>query len=175
MSDFNTFEMIIKYYDLLEKSFKISEMENSILYIIANKKDKKVLLDLEQVNILKEFLKKSNFIFYEISTRSYFNFDKFFIEFILKSLSRDHQELIKEDNFKSDLEKIADDMEEVEKSYAVQAGRELRVIVKPEKIDDMQSIKVARDIKNKIEETLQYPGTIKVVVIRETRVTEEAK
>jgi len=107
MSDFNTFEMIIKYYDLLEKSFKISEMENSILYIIANKKDKKVLLDLEQVNILKEFLKKSNFIFYEISTRSYFNFDKFFIEFILKSLSRDHQELIKEDNFKSDLEKIA--------------------------------------------------------------------
>ena len=82
-------------------------MENSILYIIANKKDKKLLLDLEQVNILKEFLKKSNFIFYEISTRSYFNFDKFFIEFILKSLSRDHQELIKEDNFKSDLEKIA--------------------------------------------------------------------
>ena len=107
MSDFNTFEMIIKYYDLLEKSFKISEMENSILYILGNKKDKKVLLDLEQVNILKEFLKKSNFIFYEISTRSYFNFDKFFIEFILKSLSRDHQELIKEDNFKSELEKIA--------------------------------------------------------------------
>ena len=75
----------------------------------------------------------------------------------------------------TELEKIADDMDEVEKSYAVQAGRELRVIVKPEKIDDMQSIKVARDIKNKIEETLQYPGTIKVVVIRETRVTEEAK
>ena len=107
MSDFNTFEMISKYYTLLEKSFKISEMENSILYIIGNKKDKKILLDLEQVTNLNAFLKKSNFIFYEISTRSYFNFDKFFIEFILKSLSKDHQELIKEDNFKSELEKIA--------------------------------------------------------------------
>ena len=57
----------------------------------------------------------------------------------------------------------------------MQAGRELRVIVKPEKIDDATSYKVARDIKNKIEETLQYPGTIKVIVIRETRVQEEAK
>ena len=107
MSDFNTFEMISKYYTLLEKTFKISEMENSILYIIGNKKDKKILLDLEQITNLNAFLKKSNFIFYEISTRSYFNFDKFFIEFILKSLSKDHQELIKEDNFKSELEKIA--------------------------------------------------------------------
>ena len=66
-------------------------------------------------------------------------------------------------------------MEGVEKTYAVQAGRELRVIVKPDKIGDLESVKLARDIKNKIEETLQYPGTIKVVVIRETRVTEEAK
>ena len=57
----------------------------------------------------------------------------------------------------------------------MQAGRELRVIVKPEKIDDATSYKVARDIKNKIEETLQYPGTIKVIVIRETRAQEEAK
>ena len=57
----------------------------------------------------------------------------------------------------------------------MQAGRELRVIVKPEEIDDLTSYKVAREIKDKIEETMQYPGTIKVVVIRETRVTEEAK
>ena len=63
----------------------------------------------------------------------------------------------------------------LKKSYAMQAGRELRVIVKPEKIDDATSYKVARDIKNKIEETLQYPGTIKVIVIRETRAQEEAK
>ena len=57
----------------------------------------------------------------------------------------------------------------------MQAGRELRVIVKPDKIDDNASYKVARDIKNKIEEQLQYPGTIKVIVIRETRALEEAK
>lgn len=75
----------------------------------------------------------------------------------------------------TELEQIGNDMDGVEKTYAVQAGRELRVIVKPDKIDDLESVKVARDIKNKIEETLQYPGTIKVVVIRETRVTEEAK
>ncbi|MBP3921027.1 MAG: ribonuclease Y [Bacilli bacterium] len=74
-----------------------------------------------------------------------------------------------------DLEKIADDTEGVEKSYAVQAGRELRVLVKSAEIDDLKTYKVARDIKNKIEENLQYPGTIKVTVIRETRVVEEAK
>ena len=66
-------------------------------------------------------------------------------------------------------------MDGIEKTFAVQAGRELRVIVKPEEIDDLGSYKVARDIKNKIEEQMQYPGTIKVTVIRETRATEEAK
>ena len=75
----------------------------------------------------------------------------------------------------TELEQIGNDIEGVDKTYAVQAGRELRVIVKPDKIDDLESVKVARDIKNRIEENLQYPGTIKVVVIRETRVTEEAK
>ena len=57
----------------------------------------------------------------------------------------------------------------------MQAGRELRVIVKPDQIDDLSSYKVAREIKDKIEETMQYPGTIKVVVIRETRAEEVAK
>jgi len=74
-----------------------------------------------------------------------------------------------------DLEKIATDINGVDKTYAVQAGREIRVIVKPEEIDDLGSFKVAREIKEKIEEQLQYPGTIKVTVIRETRATEEAK
>ncbi|MDD3187034.1 MAG: ribonuclease Y [Bacilli bacterium] len=74
-----------------------------------------------------------------------------------------------------DLENITKDMEGIDKTFAVQAGREIRVIVKPDKITDVESYKVARDIKNKIEETLQYPGTIKVTVIRETRATEEAK
>ncbi len=74
-----------------------------------------------------------------------------------------------------ELESIATDIEGVDKSFAVQAGRELRVIVKPESIDDLHSYKIARDIKNKIESELQYPGTIKVTVIREIRAVEEAK
>ena len=74
-----------------------------------------------------------------------------------------------------DLEAIANDQKGVEKSFAMQAGRELRVIVKPDDVTDAGSYKVARDIKNRIEEELQYPGTIKVTVIRETRAVEEAK
>ena len=74
-----------------------------------------------------------------------------------------------------ELEAIGNDIEGVDKTFAVQAGRELRVIVKPEEVNDLESHKIARDIKNKIEEQLQYPGTIKVTVIREVRATEEAK
>ena len=74
-----------------------------------------------------------------------------------------------------DLENIGNSMEGVEKTYAVQAGREVRVLVKPEEVDDLKSVKIARDIKNRIESELQYPGTIKVTVIRETRAVEEAK
>ncbi len=73
------------------------------------------------------------------------------------------------------LESIAMDFNGVEKAYAMQAGRELRVIVEPEKIDDVGSYKTARDIKDRIENEMQYPGTVKVIVIRETRATEEAK
>ena len=75
----------------------------------------------------------------------------------------------------TELENIGNEVKGVEKSYAIQAGRELRIIVKPEEINDTESFKVAREVKEKIEENLQYPGTIKVVVIRETRATEEAK
>mgnify|MGYP004614850725 CR=1 FL=1 len=74
-----------------------------------------------------------------------------------------------------ELEQIATDTKGVDTAFAMQAGRELRVIVKPEEINDAESYKMARDIKNKIEENLQYPGTIKVTVIRETRAIEEAK
>ncbi|MBQ9318809.1 MAG: ribonuclease Y [Bacilli bacterium] len=74
-----------------------------------------------------------------------------------------------------DLEEIANEIDGVDKSFAMQAGRELRVLVKPEQVDDVASYKIARNIKEKIEERLQYPGTIKVTVIRETRVVEEAK
>ena len=73
------------------------------------------------------------------------------------------------------LEAISNDIKGVDKSYALQAGRELRVLVKPEEIDDVTSHKIAREIKEKIEKEMQYPGTIKVTVIRETRAEEEAK
>ncbi len=73
------------------------------------------------------------------------------------------------------LEKIGNDIKGVDKSYAIQAGRELRVIVKPEEVDDLMSYQIAREIKNRIESEVQYPGTVKVTVIRETRATDEAK
>jgi len=73
------------------------------------------------------------------------------------------------------LEEIANSFQGVEKSYAIQAGREIRVIVKPEEIDDFGTIQLAREIVKKIEEELQYPGQIKVNVIRETRAIEYAK
>ncbi len=73
------------------------------------------------------------------------------------------------------LEEIANSFDGIDKSYAIQAGRELRVLVKPEEIDDLKSYKLARDIKDKIEAEMQYPGTIKVTVVRETRAVEEAK
>lgn len=74
-----------------------------------------------------------------------------------------------------DLEKIANGFEGVEKSYAIQAGREIRVMVQPEKIDDVNCFRIAREIKDKIENELTYPGQIKVTVIRETRASETAK
>lgn len=73
------------------------------------------------------------------------------------------------------LEEIADTFEGVEKSYAIQAGREIRIIVKPDKVDDVLAPRVAHEISKRIEEELEYPGQIKVVVIRETRAVDYAK
>jgi ribonuclease Y len=73
------------------------------------------------------------------------------------------------------LEAISESFEGVEKSYAIQAGREVRVMVQPEKIDDTEAFRLARDITKKIESELDYPGHIKVTVIRETRAVEYAK
>lgn len=74
-----------------------------------------------------------------------------------------------------ELENVATSFKGVDKAYAISAGREIRVIVSPKAIDDLSAIKIARDIATKIESTMQYPGTIKVNVIRETRAIEFAK
>lgn len=73
------------------------------------------------------------------------------------------------------LETIAKEFEGVNQAFAIQAGREIRIMVAPEKIDDVQSYRIAREIKDKIENELTYPGQIKVTVVRETRVSEIAK
>jgi len=73
------------------------------------------------------------------------------------------------------LEQVANSFEGVDTSFAIQAGREIRIIVKPNEVDDLGAIRLSRDIAKKVEESLQYPGQIKVTVIRETRATEFAK
>ncbi len=73
------------------------------------------------------------------------------------------------------LEHIAREFKGVEAAFAIQAGRELRIIVRPEQVDDLTAMRIARDVSQKIEETMEYPGQIKVTVIRETRATEIAR
>jgi ribonuclease Y len=74
-----------------------------------------------------------------------------------------------------DLEKIAQSFPGVEKSYAIQAGREIRIMVQPDRLSDEESTILSRDIARKIEKDLTYPGQIKVTVIRETRAVDYAK
>ena len=75
----------------------------------------------------------------------------------------------------TDIEKIANEFEGVKKSYAISAGREIRVLVENEKISDEQTVVLSRDIAKKIESEMSYPGSIKVSVIRETRSVGIAK
>lgn len=94
------------------------------------------------------------------------------------SASRPGARNISAENFAErmkDLENVANSFPGIDKSYAISAGREVRVFVKPAQIDDLSAIKLARDIATKIESSMQYPGTIKVNVIRETRAIEFAK
>jgi len=94
------------------------------------------------------------------------------------SASRPGARNISAENFgerMKDLENVANSFPGIEKSYAISAGREVRVFVRPQQVDDLTAIKLARDIATKIESSMQYPGTIKVNVIRETRAIEFAK
>jgi ribonuclease Y len=74
-----------------------------------------------------------------------------------------------------DLEDIANAFQGVAQSYAIQAGREVRIVVRPEEIDDLAAIRLSKDIAKKVEDNMQYPGQIRVTVIRETRAVEYAK
>lgn len=94
------------------------------------------------------------------------------------SASRPGARNISAENFverMKDLENIANSFQGIEKSYAISAGREVRVFVRPSQVDDLTAIRLARDIATKIESSMNYPGTIKVNVIRETRAVEFAK
>ena len=75
----------------------------------------------------------------------------------------------------TELEEIGTSFEGVSQAYAIQAGREIRVLVRPENIDDMAAINLSKEIAKKIEDNLQYPGQIRVTVVRETRAVEYAK
>jgi ribonucrease Y len=74
-----------------------------------------------------------------------------------------------------ELENIANAVQGVEKSFALSAGREIRIFVSPEKVDDVRAVEIAREIATNIEKSLRYPGEIKVTVIRETRVIDFAR
>ena len=73
------------------------------------------------------------------------------------------------------LEEIANSFEGVESSYAIQAGRELRIVINPDKVSDDEAILMSREVAKKIEDTMQYPGQIKVTILRETRAVDYAK
>ena len=106
LSNFNTFETIRLYYESLEDEFKISSLDSSMIYIIGNKRDIKIPLLSEQETTFCKFVKENNIHLFEISTKPYFNFGKFFLEFLLTNLKQYHQQLVYEFNFENDLEKI---------------------------------------------------------------------
>jgi len=109
LSNFDSFENLILYYDKINNKYDINNNdENFITCIIGNKKDKKANLSKEQENKYNEFIKKNNSSFnYEISTKPFFNFDKFFYDFFLETLNYYHESLFNEYNFKVNFGKIA--------------------------------------------------------------------
>ena len=106
LSDYSSFETLIKYYDRLEKKYDLSNDENIISCIIGNKKDKNIFYTEEQSKTINEFITKYKIQNYEISTKPYYNFPKFFTQFIIDNLGPLHPEIFKEENFENELKKI---------------------------------------------------------------------
>ena len=105
MSNYLTFENIIKYYERLEKKYNISEEENLIVSIIGNKKDKKAMFTQDQNNSINDFITKYGLKNYEISTKPFFNFSKFITEFITENIGQLHQDIFKNNNFEDELKR----------------------------------------------------------------------
>ena len=105
MTDYSSFETIIKYFDRLENKYKITKNDNLLACIIGNKKDRNILFAEEQLKTLHEFLNKYNLKHYEISTKPFFDFSKFYSQLIIDNLSPMHS-FFEENNFKQELKKI---------------------------------------------------------------------
>ena len=106
MSNYLSFESIIKYYGRLEKKYNISEEDNLMACIIGNKKDKKAFFTEEQSKNMSDFISKTNLKIYEVSTKPFFNFAKFFKEFIIDNIGPLHPNIFKENNFELELKNV---------------------------------------------------------------------
>ena len=106
MSNYLTFESIIKYYGRLEKKYNISEEYNMMACIIGNKKDKKTQFTDEQKKTINDFISKTNLKIYEISTKPFYNFAKFFTEFIIDNIGPSHENIFKYNNFEEELKNV---------------------------------------------------------------------
>ena len=106
MSDFLSYESIIKYYTYLKKKYNSLGEENFIFCVVGNKNDKKIILNNEQNKIMNDFIFKNNLKQYEISTKPFFNFSKFFVELIKDNIGPLYEDLFKEKNFQKELSNI---------------------------------------------------------------------
>ena len=108
MSDYLSFESLIKYYGRLEKKYNISEDEKMLACVVGTKKDKKVSFTQDQEKTINDFINRNNLRIYEISTKPFFNFGKFFGEFIIDNIGPLHPEIFKDNNFESELKKLVE-------------------------------------------------------------------
>ena len=159
---------------IIKKLSKTAGLAPGTLIHVGDEKGKKPkisIIDYNETNFQEKVVKEAEecFSFKDTPTVTWTNVDGISDVEIIEKIGNCFQlhPLILED--------IANTFKGVEKSYAIQAGREIRILVKPEEIDDLGAMRLARDIVKKIEEGLEYPGQIKVTVLRETRAIDYAK